>query len=253
MKHISLIFTTCIASVFLSGCVTSGGNQQNTYSRTTVTSTTSSIEAQTPSKVEQGGIVPIEVNIKDPKGVRSIELTIPTNSEGHKKALIATFETPIKEQSLSTRLRFSASNNAKVMITTINGEGKKSEKAIFVGEIQQPVDYSHEASLYSTFPGDARIFKDNTIGQAKIALTNRGTPQVRGILKHPMRPSINSTTSLLIEEVEFHFDGQRAITMEWNDALSNDPYIGVGVQTLPKAAKIVWRDTKGSEFSASSP
>lgn len=205
----------------------------------------SKINVKFPSIIEWGNLVPLNINIKDSNQIKSIKITIPSNPKEHQRVLHANLNNPKVQQFISTRVRFTESNNGKVLISVTNGNNEQYNKVYSVGKINNPTNYEKESSLYSKFGKE--LPENSKIGFSKIKVDNDKL-QVKTIIKHPMRPKIKNKKSFMLNKVDFYFDKKHAISMEIGDGLSNNPFISLGVQSAPESVKVVWKDSYGNEF-----
>jgi len=215
-----------------------------------------------PTLIEEGGLVPIFLwakNFNDDDKIKSVILSIDSNPLEHKKVFVAVLQKPQKYIFISTRFRMADAESGRILVEVISESGQKIVKEVSTGKISKPVNFNVQDSLNVTFKGgNARsIFAGSEIGQPKLVVekgrTNSEELTIKGMLHHPMLPSIDGKQKAMIETVTIDYNGEQLVDLSIGDAMTNDPFIQVNIiddKGVGKA-EMIWKDSSGKAFEAS--
>jgi hypothetical protein len=215
------------------------------------------IEILVPNKIEEGGIIPINVradNFEDDP-IKSISLTLEGNPTDQQKAFILNLEKPQPMIFISTRVRLSASGVSPIRVQITQLSGKSLTKTFQSGYVYKPVDFTNPDTLSVTYQG-GHIFPKDNIGQplTRVGKKNGDSSEleIRGILHHPMLPGGKNGSGFFVNSVEFFYENDKIGEFETGSALSNDPYLQLNIKDDRSVGtvKMVWKDVRGNVFES---
>ena len=253
-----------VGSVLLEpGPSTEKGREATLYGKSHYENTGAGIDGQkidvvVPSQIEEGGIVPINVNVDgfrdDP--IVMLSLSIDGNPETHRRALVLSLEKPQSKVFMGTRVRMASGGSNPITIQIKQLSGKVVTKTLPSGSVSKPVDFSNPDSLNVTFKG-AFVFPRDEVGQPQIMVQKKkgddSTLEIKGLLHHPMSPATEGSQGFYVNSVDVYYENEKIATFEIGDTLSNDPFLQLNVKNNGSIgnAKMVWRDSKGLVYEKS--
>lgn len=216
------------------------------------------IEILTPSQINEGGIVPINIRAENFGGdpIKTLSVTLEANPPEQQKALTVSFEKPQPMVFVSTRLRLAAAGANPITIQVGRASGNVVTKTFLTGLVQKPVDFQNPDTLSVIFKGTF-VFPTDEIGQPQIRVQKKkgdsSELEIRGFLHHPMLPASKNSSGLFVDSVEFFYEREKIATVNTGTALTNDPFLQLNVKDDRPigVAKMIWKDVMGNFFEAS--
>jgi predicted secreted protein len=203
------------------------------------------VHIKMPDTIEEGSMVPINVDIESDSKFKSVALFIKGNRLDYSIAYDINFDIPQTSAFISSRIRMEAKGVSPIHVSVIMDSGKIVNKTFDSGEVIKPADFDNLAAL--NVLSNRNIFHTDEIGQVKLVskLDSNGL-DMKSIMHHP------NLLDNFIYKIIFRADGRTIATVKSMPGLSNDPFMQIRIPGQKyRTTNVFWYDAYENVYTAS--